>query len=183
VRKPTARDIRLLTLYGITEEEREKIFVFQSGRCAICRGEFKQLGTDHSHHSGLVRGLLCLRCNKGLALFFDNDSVLARAAAYLVHHPALDALGFIPQGRVGRSTRKWKTKREQRERMADVAARLIVLEYEVPRSFRKYDVGYTKHGRRARRRRGGTERARGVPRGRGGAASRRTLGRVCRAQF
>lgn len=35
---------------------------WQAGRCAICSAE-TALVTDHDHSTGLIRGLLCYRCN------------------------------------------------------------------------------------------------------------------------
>lgn len=50
------------------EEEREKISKRQNGKCGVCgkdEKEFKmRLAVDHNHKTGLVRGLLCYRCNK-----------------------------------------------------------------------------------------------------------------------
>lgn len=50
------------------EEERLKLFKLQDGKCGICGKDevmFKcRLAVDHNHKTGLVRGLLCYRCNK-----------------------------------------------------------------------------------------------------------------------
>lgn len=50
------------------EKAREVLSVKQNGKCAICgkdEKEFKnRLAVDHNHKTGLVRGLLCYRCNK-----------------------------------------------------------------------------------------------------------------------
>jgi hypothetical protein len=70
--------------YGLTEEDYQKLFRKQRGRCCICQ---KRLGSrtavDHDHETGFVRGLLCLRCNTGLGLFEDNIRLLAAAIVYL----------------------------------------------------------------------------------------------------
>lgn len=60
----------------------------QDGVCAICgqlpRGTGRNgFVVDHDHNNGLVRGILCADCNKGLGNFKDNSNVLRLAAKYL----------------------------------------------------------------------------------------------------
>lgn len=68
------------------EIEREKIFVQQGGKCGICKKEQnqfkKRLAVDHNHKTGLVRGLLCYRCNKFIVGRHDFQSAL-RLITYL----------------------------------------------------------------------------------------------------
>lgn len=52
--------------YGITPEQWQALHDEQGGLCGICRGPQqggKRLSIDHNHETGLVRGLLCFRCN------------------------------------------------------------------------------------------------------------------------
>lgn len=127
--KPTARDRRLLILYGISVSEYAKILEFQKGACFICQKPPVKtaLGTDHDHKRGQTRGLLCWNCNKAVAYLIDSVERARRLYDYLASPPAARALGFTPSARVGRSTRKWKTKTEKRERMAFVTERIQVL--------------------------------------------------------
>ncbi len=77
--------------YGITLEEYRGMFEAQDNRCAICnKNGFKickdtktLLVVDHCHNTGLVRGLLCHNCNRGLGLFQDNINYLGAAIEYL----------------------------------------------------------------------------------------------------
>ena len=50
------------------EAEREKLSAAQGAKCGICQkpesGFKMRLAVDHNHKTGLVRGLLCYRCNK-----------------------------------------------------------------------------------------------------------------------
>src|SRR2546423_5792224 len=58
--------------FGLTLEEYDEMLAAQEGGCAICGEapeEGKILHIDHDHETGLVRGLLCQRCNHGLGLF------------------------------------------------------------------------------------------------------------------
>ena len=62
----------------------------QNGKCKICSREMERTpGTgssvvvDHCHTSGIVRGLLCNECNRGLGYFKDNPKTLKQAATYL----------------------------------------------------------------------------------------------------
>jgi hypothetical protein len=77
-----------LARYGITVEHYEAMREQQSDRCAICGTDDPQSrgGTwhvDHCHDSGIVRGLLCTRCNIGLGQFQDDPARLTAAVAYL----------------------------------------------------------------------------------------------------
>jgi len=67
----------------------------QDYRCGIChkhQDEFKMgLFVDHDHTTGVVRGLLCVRCNSLLGLSLDSISVLENAIKYLSPHVSLDS--------------------------------------------------------------------------------------------
>jgi len=92
--------------------------------CFICGQKQKsgiRLATDHSHASGLVRGLLCASCNRILGKiedprFWSKQTVekLLRAAEYLSNPPAVQALGkevFCYPGKLGtKAHRKWLKK-------------------------------------------------------------------------
>ncbi len=118
----TARDRRLLVLYGITVAEYDAVLAYQGGKCAVCRRPPKRvrLGVDHRHSDGLVRGLLDMRCNKAVAYLADDPASAVRLVDYLSLSPATRALGRKVYGRTGRSTRKWRSKRERRERLRAV---------------------------------------------------------------
>lgn len=63
----------------------------QGGLCAICGGDGfvmkgchkMKLVVDHCHETGVVRGLLCHNCNRGLGLFKDSETSLVEAIKYL----------------------------------------------------------------------------------------------------
>jgi len=71
--------------YGLSKEEYDNMFVSQSNRCAICDNPFDEnkACVDHSHDSGLVRGLLCTNCNRGLGAFKDDITLIKNAIKYL----------------------------------------------------------------------------------------------------
>ena len=74
-----------LRRYGVTVEQYEQMLKAQKGGCWVCGSTPKKrrLHVDHSHKSGKIRGLLCHRCNRGLAWFSDKSERLRRAAEYL----------------------------------------------------------------------------------------------------
>lgn len=103
-------DAYLQRTFGITEAQRTQIEEFQEGRCAICgkrpRASQPRLAIDHDHVTGLVRGLLCGRCNHDLlGIFGDNPEFYLWAALYLTHPPAPMAVGtyYVPDS-VGAET-------------------------------------------------------------------------------
>ena len=84
---PTAqREAELKRLYGITLQDYVQMFEKQGEVCAICKEKCptrKSLSVDHDHQTGIVRGLLCNRCNRALGMFKDNSTLLLRAAQYI----------------------------------------------------------------------------------------------------
>lgn len=72
---------RRLRKYGLTKQQYEAIMVRQLWSCAIC-GE-PPTAVDHDHATGLVRGVLCHKCNAGLGQFKDRINLLEAAIAYL----------------------------------------------------------------------------------------------------
>ena len=84
----TKRRSLLKMRYGITPEEQQRMLAHQKGRCAICQVHRDQLpqrrlSVDHSHETGAVRGLLCIKCNTMIALADEDALTLARAMRYL----------------------------------------------------------------------------------------------------
>jgi hypothetical protein len=60
----------LLVHHGLTKEDYEEMLAGQNNRCAICAREFGsnlRPVVDHDHENGLIRGLLCYRCNRKLS--------------------------------------------------------------------------------------------------------------------
>jgi hypothetical protein len=77
------------------EADYQKMFFQQRGGCWICGSAAKKktatsgdllLCIDHDHSRGVVRGLLCDKCNKALGLFNDDPSLLVNAIAYLTQN-------------------------------------------------------------------------------------------------
>jgi len=79
--------------YNITLARYEEMFESQNGVCAICgkkessrhkSGITRHLAVDHNHNTGIIRGLLCAKCNLLLGQFKDNPKFLLKAANYLM---------------------------------------------------------------------------------------------------
>ena len=75
--------------YNMSIEQYDALATAQGGRCAICRREpsggprDKVLHVDHRHSDGVIRGLLCHDCNKGIGCLKDDLELLRAAIAYL----------------------------------------------------------------------------------------------------
>ncbi len=85
----------LFNKYGIMQNDYDKIFIKQNGKCMICgctRNSKRNANSktpndvfsvDHDHLTGNIRGLLCRQCNTGIGNFSDNEKWLAKAIEYL----------------------------------------------------------------------------------------------------
>ena len=80
-------------IINLSIEEYESLLVRQNYACAICgihRDEIAgKLYVDHSYTTHQVRGLLCHKCNSGLAFFKDSPAHLAMAIEYLVKNDGI----------------------------------------------------------------------------------------------
>lgn len=77
--------------YGLCEREYDALIEKSGGVCDICgkpeqAPDGRRLAIDHDHSTGLVRGILCSKCNRGLGMFQDSPSNLRAAAEYLERH-------------------------------------------------------------------------------------------------
>jgi hypothetical protein len=72
--------------YDITEADNHELFLFQGGRCWLCRkatGATKSLAVDHDHATNEVRGRLCGPCNQFIGKLGDDPEAARRLVAYL----------------------------------------------------------------------------------------------------
>ena len=82
-----AKWYQILRRYSLTQEEYYNILETQGGVCAICGRTEEEVGStfhvDHNHETGVVRGILCDTCNRGLGYFREDSQCLQRAVAYI----------------------------------------------------------------------------------------------------
>ena|SRR5216684_6981124 len=80
------RGYLLKSRYGISEQEYNALNAKQGGLCAIChqppRGKMKRLSVDHDHVTNIVRGLLCITCNRTIG-YLENAEWRKTADSYL----------------------------------------------------------------------------------------------------
>lgn len=81
---------------GMTQEEFQLRYEAQQGRCLIGGHKMDTIGLkksgntpclDHSHRTGLDRGIICMNHNAALGLFNDSPEDLQAAIVYLSHYP------------------------------------------------------------------------------------------------
>ncbi|KKN45592.1 hypothetical protein LCGC14_0681570 [marine sediment metagenome] len=81
------RKYNLKKNYGMTLRDYDVLFRKQKGCCAICerhQSDFNfHLAVDHDHKTGMIRGLLCQRCNQILGYFNDSRGFFMKAIRYL----------------------------------------------------------------------------------------------------
>lgn len=107
-----AKDSRLRREFHITLAKFNQMFKYQKGLCAICKTpsiNFKNgFAVDHCHKTGLIRGLLCVWCNRILGRWRDDNAKVIAAAIYVSQPPATLALGeahYTVPGRIGTKVR------------------------------------------------------------------------------
>ena len=87
--KRSAEEARARALedkYGLPLEGYEFLLEKQQGVCAICHQpetNGRALSVDHCHKTGIIRALLCHRCNRLLGFARDDPELLEAAAIYL----------------------------------------------------------------------------------------------------
>lgn len=80
-----------ISLYKISRSALRNLWVRQQRKCAICKravhltskDRSKVANVDHDHKTGLIRGLLCDKCNHGLGNFQDRPEFMRAAIRYL----------------------------------------------------------------------------------------------------
>lgn len=77
----------LLSSYGITSSDYDLLRQRQSNDCGVCQISLEELPTqqihlDHDHQTGIIRGILCRKCNLRLGCV-DNKEWLSLAISYL----------------------------------------------------------------------------------------------------
>ena len=86
-REDRTRTYKLISKYGITEDDYLEMCEQQNHKCKICGTDSEELNrslaVDHCHNTGVVRGLLCQKCNIGIGHFNDDIQLLAKAIQYL----------------------------------------------------------------------------------------------------
>lgn len=110
---------RLWDNYRLTPEQWQKMYDYQGGVCWVCGlpepVPGRRLAVDHSHLDGLIRGLLCSKCNPLLGKIenafirmgmkkagLDLIQIVLRLAKYVYEPPATSALGAPHYGYAGR---------------------------------------------------------------------------------
>jgi hypothetical protein len=127
---------RLMDNYRLTVDQWLTIYNYQNGVCYVCQQpepvKGRRLSVDHDHGTGLVRGLLCSRCNPiigklenaykryglGKVLSLTVAILAARVATYLATPTATKALGnqhFGYPGRVGTKAHRTRLRKERRQ--------------------------------------------------------------------
>ncbi len=88
------REGHLRRVFDLTGAQYQALLDAQRGGCALCGRaprNGRSLHVDHNHQTGVVRGLLCFRCNAGIGQFREDKLRLADAIVYLAcGRPALE---------------------------------------------------------------------------------------------
>jgi hypothetical protein len=133
--KEKARAKRLWDYFKITPEEWDRVLDYQGGVCFICQQKpklGKRLSVDHMHYgsedapAGMVRGLLCFRCNAALGKL-ESSRIrwvlrhFIRLVLYVQNPPFTAVLGRQVLGYPGRTGTKKHRKqlRDEAKKVSD----------------------------------------------------------------
>jgi len=87
IRKERLRWAAINQRYHLTQDEWQALFNKQHGRCPICGADQDELNhpleIDQDLATGKIRGLLCRKCNSGIALLGEDVGRLKSAIRYL----------------------------------------------------------------------------------------------------
>lgn len=82
--------------FGLSWDDYLAMVERADGVCEICgkaetqvhhaTGQAQRLSVDHDSETGLIRGILCSRCNRGIGFLQHDPDLLAAAIAYLATH-------------------------------------------------------------------------------------------------
>lgn len=77
---------RVKCVYGMDKQEYTRLLAVQKGLCMLCNRPSlnnRRLDIDHNHVTGVVRGLICNKCNLALGLVNENIPTLKKMVRYL----------------------------------------------------------------------------------------------------
>jgi hypothetical protein len=89
MRNPSIVKNNDLARYRISLAEFDKLLKSQNSVCAICLkfcSTGKNLGVDHDHRTGKVRGLLCQTCNSAIGMVKESLELIDKMKSYLLKH-------------------------------------------------------------------------------------------------
>lgn len=77
---PDKQNRRRMQKYNLSQEMFMKMYNEQGGKCKLCPNPIEVV--DHCHETGVVRGLLCNRCNINISLLERDIEFLKQAIIY-----------------------------------------------------------------------------------------------------
>lgn len=84
-KKDKAHLASVLKKYGVTPTDYQAMLSNQGNTCYVCQRKpgKRRLAIDHRHSDGVVRGLLCGRCNTYIGHIKDDIDAAQRLLTYL----------------------------------------------------------------------------------------------------
>ena len=77
-----SKDRKLKHRYGINSNDKLELLSIYNNECYICSSS-EDLCIDHCHDSNRIRGILCRKCNAGIAMLKHAPELLVKAIKYL----------------------------------------------------------------------------------------------------